>query len=153
MAERGLEAMLLGTKGHWWTGRGAMRWLGDFHLWGHDGMILVPLDGEPAAVVTSPAVAGMIARRGWIGDCAGDVFVVPATADFVKARGLDRATIGTYGWPAVVPAGIATGLSDALPGARLSSADRVFEEARMVKSRLEIEQNRELWDLAQRCME
>ena len=153
MAERGLDAMLLGTKGHWWTGRGAMRWLGDFHLWGHDGMILVPLDGEPAAVVTSPAVAGMIARHGWIGDCAGDVFVVPATVDFVKARGLERATIGTYGWPSIVPEGIATGLREALPAARFELADRVFEETRMVKSSLEVEQNRELWDLAQRCME
>jgi Xaa-Pro aminopeptidase len=153
MAERGLDAMLLGTKGHWWTGRGAMRWLGDFHLWGHDGMILVPLDGEPAAVVTSPAVAGMIARHGWIEDCAGDVFVVPATAGFVKARGLERARIGTYGWPSVVPAGFAAGLAEALPDARLEEADRVFEHARMVKSALEIEQYRELWELAQRCME
>src|SRR3954451_17913085 len=153
MAERGLDAMLLGSKGHWWTGRGAMRYLGDFHLWGHDGMILVPLDGEPAAVVTSPAVAGMIARHGWIGDCAGDVYVVPAVADYVRSRGLERAAIGTYGWPTIVPEGIATGLREALPDARLEYADDVFEHARMVKSAFEIEQNRELWHLAQRCIE
>jgi Xaa-Pro aminopeptidase len=153
MAERGLDAMLLGSKGHWWTGRGAMRYLGDFHLWGHDAMILLPIEGDPAAAVTSPAVASMIARHGWIDDCRGDVLVVPAIAAATRDRGLERAHIGTYGWPWIVADGIARRVEEELPNARLEPADDVFEATRMVKSELEIEQNRALWELAQRCME
>ena len=145
----GLDALLLGCKGHWWTGRGACATSCDFHLWGHDGMILLPLDGEPAAVVTSPAVAGMIARHGWIGDMRGDVFLVPPSLSAVRARGLERAAIGTSA-------------GDDRPGA--ASRSRARERCRVPtssrpttsstacawsKSALEIEQNRELWDLAQ----
>ena len=110
-------------------GRAAVRCAtsADFHLWGHDGMILVPLDGEPAAVVTSPAVAGMIARHGWIGDSARRRVRRARGRRFVRSRGLERAAIGTYGWPTIVPEGIAAGLRDALPDARLEPADDVFE--------------------------
>ena len=37
MAAAGLDALLVAGKGHWWTGRGYLRYLTNFHLWGHDG--------------------------------------------------------------------------------------------------------------------
>jgi len=57
MAEAGLQALLVAGKGHWWTGRGYFRYLADFHLWGHDGLILMPLEGGPMLTLTSAAVA------------------------------------------------------------------------------------------------
>ena len=50
-------------KGHWWTGRGYVRYLSDFHLWGHDALIVFPVEGEPALVVSSYAVANMVAVK------------------------------------------------------------------------------------------
>jgi hypothetical protein len=43
MEQQQLDALLVAGKGHWWTGRGYLRYLTDFHLWGHDGLLLLPL--------------------------------------------------------------------------------------------------------------
>ena len=153
MQASGLDVLVLGCKGHWWTGRGHMRYLADFHLWGHDGLILVPLDGEPAVVVNSPAVAHLIARRGWIEECYGDMLVLPKTLDLLRARGLSQASIGTVGTHWIIPAEIARGLYEAFPRARFEDADALLDGVRMAKSPLEIAQNRELWALAQSSVE
>ena len=55
MQAAGLDAMLVAGKGHWWTGRGYIRYLTDFHLWGHDGILLIPVHGEPALTLSSHA--------------------------------------------------------------------------------------------------
>jgi Xaa-Pro aminopeptidase len=153
MAEHGLDALILGCKGHWWTGRGTARYLSDFHLWGHDGLILFPADGEPYLVLNSPAVAGMVARHGWIADTGGDVYLAPAFLEAVTARGLERGRLGTVGARWIIPAGLRDELATGLPAAELVDADELFDGVRMVKSPLEIQQNRELWDLAKRAME
>jgi Xaa-Pro aminopeptidase len=153
MAARGLDALVIGAKGHWWTGRGYLRYLADFHLWGHDALIVLGLEGEPAVSVTSPAVAAMIARRGWVEDARGDMLVVPSALAALRERGLAAATIGVVGGEWIIPAGIADALAKELPGARLQPADDLLDGVRMVKSRLEIEQNRAVWALAQSAME
>ena len=86
LAQAGLDALLVAGKGHWWTGRGYLRYPTDFHLWGHDGLLLIPLHGEPSLALTSHAVAQRIAARGWIEDVAGDVYLVPRTARSVQER-------------------------------------------------------------------
>jgi hypothetical protein len=68
MAAAGLDALIVAGKGHWWTGRGYLRYLTDFHLWGHDALLLLPFNGEPALTITSPALAVKITNRGWIDD-------------------------------------------------------------------------------------
>lgn len=153
MALAGLDALLVAGKGHWWTGRGYMRYLTDFHLWGHDGLLLVPLAGEPALTLTSPAVAALIADRGWIADADGDVYLVPRVAAAIHDRKLARARIGVAGMRAIIGAGMLAELRDALPHAELIDADELIDRVRMVRSPLEIQQLRELWALSKRCME
>jgi Xaa-Pro aminopeptidase len=153
MRAEGLDALVVGCKGHWWTGRGYARYLSDFHLWGHDGLVLLPADGEPAMTVNSPAVARLIARRGWIGDVRGDVFVVPRMLEAIRERGLDRARLGTVGTPWIISADNRDELERGLPSASLEAADPIVDRVRMSKSAVEIEQNREVWDLAKRSME
>ncbi len=153
MRAAGLDALVVGGKGHWWTGRGYVRYLSDFHLWGHDAMILFPLEGEPALSVSSHAVAALVASRGWITDAAGDVFVLPRILRALRARGLERARLGTVGTPFIISADLHRELVEQLPEAEIVAADELLDRTRVAKSELEIRQNRELWELAKRAME
>ena len=153
MGHRHLDALIVAGKGHWWTGRGYVRYLTDFHLWGHDGLILLPLDGDPSIVLNSPAVAAKIARRGWIDDHHGDVYLSPTMTRLVQERGLHRGRIGIVGERAVIGAGVRDELTEALPDVRFERADELFDTVRSVKSPLELAQERELWGLVLRAME
>jgi Xaa-Pro aminopeptidase len=153
MAERELDALVVGGKGHWWTGRGYVRYVSDFHLWAHDALVVFPAAGEPATAVTSYAVARLIAEKGWIEDAGGDVSLLPRTLRSLRERGLERGRIGVVGTRWIVPADLHSELVEALPGAQLESADDLLDDVRMRKSELEIQQNREVWALAKAAME
>jgi Xaa-Pro aminopeptidase len=153
MAARGLDALLVGGKGHWWTGRGYIRYLTDFHLWAHDALLVVPASGEPALAVTSYAVAGLIARTGWVEDAGGDVFLAPRTIRSLERRGLAHGRIGVVGEPWIISADLHRALADGLPRAELVRADDLLDTLRMAKSELEVAQNREVWELAKAAME
>ncbi len=144
LATAGLDALLVAGKGHWWTGRGYLRYLCDFHLWGHDGLALLARDGDPVLALTSPAIAGMIAERGWITDARGDFALVPTIAAEAHARGLARARIGVVGFDWV--------LRRALPDADFVPADALFDEVRAIKSPVEIEQMRAVWPVVRAAM-
>jgi Xaa-Pro aminopeptidase len=153
MEADGLDALLVAGKGHWWTGRGYFRYLTDFHLWGHDGLLLVPHAGEPSLTLTSPAVAAKIAARGWVTDADGDVFLVPRMAAAIRDRRLATGRIGIAGMRSIIGAGVLNELREALPHAQLVDADDLIDRVRMIRSQLEIAQIYELWALAKSCME
>lgn len=148
-----MDALIVAGKGHWWTGRGYLRYLTDFHLWGHDGLLLVPLEAEPSLVLTSHAVAGRIGKRGWVEDTRGDVYLVPALAGAVRERKLEYGTIGIAGRRSVIGAGVEEELRAALPGVEFKDADELLDRVRMIRSELEIRQIRELWELSKAAME
>lgn len=152
MADQGLDALLIPGKGHWWTGRGYFRYLTDFHLWGHDVLILLPLAGEPLLTISSYALAERVARSGWITDCRGDVYVVPNMIKAVKEKGLARGRIGLCGFQWILPAGMHEMLKAGLPDATFVPTDALLNDIRMVKSPLEVQQIRELWDLSKAAM-
>lgn len=152
MARDRLDALLVAGKGHWWTGRGYFRYLTDFHLWGHDGLMLLPLAGEPVMTLSSPAVATRIAAHGWIADVRGDVYVIPGIIDAIRQRGLSRARIGVAGLRWILPAGAFAELETALPDVAFASADDLIDGVRMIKSPLEIRQIREHWSMAETAM-
>lgn len=153
MAAKGLDGLIVGGKGHWWTGRGYVRYLTDFHLWGHDALILLPADGEPAMTISSDALAGMIARRGWLEDTAGDVLLWPGLVARVRDRGLEAGRIGIVGAPSIIAADVLRDLRAGLGKADLVAADALLDDVRAAKSPLEIAQNREVWTLARACLE
>jgi Xaa-Pro aminopeptidase len=153
MATAGLDALLVAGKGHWWTGRGYMRYLTDFHLWGHDGLLLIPLNGEPALTLTSHAVAAKVAARGWVEDADGDVYLVPRTAAAIQARKLAGGRIGVAGMRAIIGAGVMAELREALPHVEFVDADELIDRVRMIRSAYEIAQIRELWTLSKACIE
>lgn len=153
MVDAGLDALVVAGKGHWWTGRGYLRYLTDFHLWGHDGLLVLPLEGQPGLTLTSPAVAAKIAARGWVTDTGGDVYLVGRTRELLVDRGLSAGRIGLVGERAIMGAGVRDELVASLPDARFERADELFDRVRAVKSPLELSQQRELWAHVLRAME
>lgn len=145
MERDGLDALVVAGKGHWWTGRGYFRYLTDFHLWGHDGLYVLPLDGDPAIVLNSYAVADKIAARGWVDDAFGDVYLAPRTAEVLRSRGLAAAKIGIVGERFVLGAGVRDQLVSLLPDATFSRADTTFDRIRAIKSPFELDQIRDHW--------
>ena len=153
MEQAGLNALLVAGKGHWWTGRGYLRYLTDFHLWGHDGLLLLPFEDEPVLTLTSYAVAERIGNRGWVTDTRGDVYLVPNMVEAIKEKGLKQAKIGIAGLRWILPAGAYLQLLEALPEATFVDSDELLNSVRMIRSPLEIQQTRELWDLSKAAME
>lgn len=147
-----LDALIIAGKGHWWTGRGALRYLTDFHLWGHDGLALLPLEGEPGLALTSPAVGRRVAQRGLVRDVRGDFALVDSIRDMIHERAVASGRIGVVGYDWVLPAGRLAALRSAVPDAQFVPADRLFEDVRAVKSDLEIAQARELWPVMRDAM-
>ncbi|MCW5849481.1 MAG: aminopeptidase P family protein [Anaerolineae bacterium] len=153
MEAQGFDALLIAGKGHWWTGRGYFRYLTDFHLWGHDALILFPLQNDPLLTITSYALAQRVRRTGWITDTRGDVYLIPNMVKAIQERGLGRARIGICGFQWVLPVGAFETLQQSLPGVEFVNADALLNDIRMVKSELEIQQIREHWTLSKACME
>jgi Xaa-Pro dipeptidase len=153
MEEMKLDALVVAGKGHWWTGRGYFRYLTDFHLWGHDGLILFPLAGDPALVLTSYAVAERVGRRGWITDTHGDVFLVPTLAQLVQDKQLSHGRVGIVGYHAILSAGTYAYLESSLPDVQWVDADELMDRVRMIRSPLEIQQIRALCELSKAAME
>ncbi len=154
MKEEGFDVLLIAGKGHGWTGRGYFRWMIDFHLWGHDGMILFPLEGEPMLTMTSAGVASMMAKTtGWITDCRGDWDITPKIVEELKHRGLDKGKIGVAGHGFILGAGAFKVLEDGLPDAELVNADLFMDRIRAIRSPLEIQQYKELWAMSKAAME
>jgi Xaa-Pro aminopeptidase len=153
MAVAGLDALVVAGKGHWWTGRGYLRYFTDFHMWGHDGLLCIPRDDEPFMVFSSYAVAERIAARGWVTDVRGDVFQAPRLAEMMRERGITAGRVGIAGRRFILSVGNYEILTAELPGVEFVDADELMDRVRMVKSPLEIQQIREHWTLTKAAME
>lgn len=154
MEREGLDALLVaGRESNCDIGRGYFRYFTDYHLWGHDGLILIPLEGEPTVTATGAGVAEKIGRLGWITDVHADPDLAPEIAVAMKERGLTKGKVGIAGWKFIMPVGAYKILTNSLPDIEFVNADHMMDRVRMVKSPLEIQQNRELWELAKAAME
>ncbi len=151
-AEARLDGLLFAGKGHYWTGRGAIRYLTDFHLWAHDALLLLPVESAPVMTVNSYGVAQRVAERGWLEDARGDYRLVRGIADAIREKGLTGARIGIVGHQWILPAGACDDLAAMLPHVTFVPSDHVFDAVRTVKSPLEIEQCRQLWPVMRASM-
>src|SRR5690606_35305621 len=115
MQQADLDALLVAGEGHRRAGRGYVRYLTEFYLGGHDGLLLLPLEDEPLLTLTSHAVAARIGARGWVTDTRGDVLLVPAMVQAFAEKGLQEARIGIAGLRWILPAGAYKALKEGLP--------------------------------------
>jgi Xaa-Pro aminopeptidase len=151
-SQANMDALLIAGKGHYWTGRGSVRYLTDFHLWAHDSLLLLPVEAEPTMTVNSYGIAQRIAERGWLEDVRGDYRLVRGIADAVREKALMSARIGLVGVQWIMPAGVRDELEAMLPQVTFLPGDEVFNAVRTIKSPLEIAQSRELWTVMRAAM-
>jgi len=153
MEQAKLDALVIAAKGHWWSGRGYFRYLTNFGLWAHDGIILFPLEGEPMFTLSSGALAEMVSKMGWITDGRGDIDVSPKIVEAIKEKGLAQGRIGIAGRHMIMPVGVHEILTGSLPDVKFVDADLLMDRVRAIKSPLEIQQQLELWVSAKQAME
>jgi Xaa-Pro aminopeptidase len=125
-------------------------------MWGHDALLLLPLDGESVMTATSHGVASMVEDIGWVKDARGECNLCdysPQIIDAINERGLKNSKLGIAGMDWILPAGVYHRLQKSLPNVEFVNSDELLDRVRMVKSPLEIEQMRELWDLSRKALE
>lgn len=140
MLASGYQALLV-TGNAEATQRGYIRYLSDWRLWGGNGYLVFPLEGDPVLILGSCSQAHWARCVGWIQDvrCA----LVNKVAEVVRvleARRLARSSIGIVGLGRIMSFGDAEALMSSLPGATVQDATCLMDEIMAVKSQEEIAQ-------------
>ena len=152
MQKDDIYALIIGGKGHWWTGRGYFRYLTDFHLWGHDGLIYFPIDEEPSLVLSSNAVANKISKRGWVNNCSGGLELGKELIKKIDTKKIKNKKIGIVGGDNIIPHGVLNDLYEKLDNKNIVNATDLFDKVKMAKTEWEIIQIKNLWKLGQDTM-
>jgi Xaa-Pro aminopeptidase len=147
MAKNNLYALIIGGKGHWWTGRGYFRYLTDFHLWGHDGLIYFPIEGEPYLVLSSDAVAKKIRLRGWVSNCEGSLDIGEKILKYIDKKKIRDKKIGIVGEENIISYRDLHTIKENL-NIETVSATEIFDKVKMVKTEWEVSEIYKLWELA-----
>lgn len=162
MLTAGLDALVfLGNDIYWGMGMANMRYMlqVDTHL-GAEG--LFPISGDPVAWTGVPHMnrpTNMYhSLNGWMSDfrTRGGM---PALADEVRARGLERSKLGLVGFSSTIqitPTLLhqdVLNLQKLLPDASFVDASWMLEEMRMVKSEEEIEMLRKAGSVARKVID
>ena len=147
MAKNNLYALIIGGKGHWWTGRGYFRYLTDFHLWGHDGLIYFPIEGEPYLVLSSDAVAKKIRLRGWVSNCEGSLDIGEKILKYIDKKKIRGKKIGIVGEENIISYRDLHTIKENL-NIETVSATEIFDKVKMVKTEWEVSEIYKLWELA-----
>jgi Xaa-Pro aminopeptidase len=137
MEKAGHEVLLVaGREGA--VGRGYVRYLSDWHLWGGTGYVVVPLRGEPSLILGSNSQARWARRIDWIQDVrVGMHGPVPETIGVLRRLGV-RGRLGVVGMGRLMSRNDIEAFQDGLPAVQFVDADDVFERVRQIKSAEEI---------------
>ncbi len=151
MAEAPMDALIVAGHGSGFN-RGNIRYLADVHMWEGDGLILIPLDGDPMHVQVTYASSDLPDKL-WIEDFRREPDPHDAIIDAIREKGLSNGTIGIAGYKKIITVGALERLTTAFPDAKFKDADMLLDKIRAVKSELEILQLKELWFMSQRAIE
>jgi Xaa-Pro aminopeptidase len=137
MAKAGHSVVLLaGLEGA--IGRGYVRYLSDWHIWGGTGYVVFPLEGEPSLVLGSNSQAMWARRIGWMTDVrVGMKGPVEETLAVLKRHNL-KGRLAVAGLGNRMRFNDIRALQSGLPGVELVDGDELFERVRRVKSDEEI---------------
>lgn len=151
MARERLDALIVsGNGGHF--NRGHIRYFSDCHSWAGDAMILIPLSGEPTMAWVTYAGIGA-PMYPWITDLRRTPFPPKQIIAAMNEKGLTRGRVGIAGMARLVSAQAYEMLCANLPDVQFVNADIVAAQVRAVKSPLEIQQYREVWQLSAQAMQ
>jgi Xaa-Pro dipeptidase len=137
MAKTGHDVLLIaGREGT--IGRGYVRYLSDWHLWGGTGYIVFPHHGEPSLILGSNSQARWARRIDWIQDVrVGMHGPVPETIGVLRRLGATK-RVGVVGMGHRMSYNDIKAFQDGLAGVSLVDADDVMEGVRAIKSAEEV---------------
>lgn len=151
MRKQGLDGLIVaGVAGHFT--RGYVRYFADTHLWAGHSLILIPLEGEPTHVHVTYAGADWPENL-WIADVRRAPHPEKELVTVVAERGLQEGRIGIAGFKKVITLGAFRPLERGLPEVTFVDADEMTDRVRAVKTPLELDQYRELWNLSKAAMQ
>ena len=151
MAHFPMDALIVAGHGSGFN-RGNLRYLADVHMWEGDGLILIPLSGEPMHVQVTYASSALPDNL-WVKDFRREPDPQDAIIDAMREKGLTNGTIGIAGYKKIITVGALEKLTTAFPNAKFKDADMLLDKIRAVKSELEILQLKELWLMSQHAIE
>ena len=151
MCKYGMIALLIaGHASH--NNRGYIRYVADTHLWSGDSLILLPLENPPVQVQVTYASASRPDQI-WISDYREAPSPHTEIIAALKEKGLTKGKVGVAGMDHVLTIEAYESLKVSLPNIKFINADLMMNKIRSIKSALEIDQNRELWDVSMLAME
>jgi Xaa-Pro dipeptidase len=133
MAEQGLDVIVAFAPG--WR-RENVRYLTDAAVTGSVALVVLPMDGEPAAFSTRRTDLAAITAKGWVSDVAHLDF--PGVTAFTERLAELRPSRVGIAHRELLPVAIDAALRKALPGTEFVSATSLLDNARLVKSDWEL---------------
>ena len=151
MQQKGLAAVIVAGHGSGFN-RGYIRYFADVHIWEGDSLILIPLDGEPMHVQVTYASASMPDEL-WIPDYRRAPDPQKEIVNAMNEKGLTRGKVGIAGLKKRATVGAYETLKSTFPNVEFINADMMVDRIKALKSELELEQLRSLWQMSQRAMD
>jgi Xaa-Pro dipeptidase len=151
MAREGMDALILAGNGSHFH-RGYLRYFTDTHMWAGDALLLIPLEGEPTLCWVTYAGPGQ-PGEGWVSDLRRAIYPEKRMVEAMNEKGLTKGKVGIAGFRKIITAGAYQTLMSGFPDVEFVNADVMTDHVRVIKSPLEIQQMREVWQLAQSAMD
>lgn len=120
------------------TQRGYIRYTSDWRLWGGNGFLILPLEGDPVLVLGSGSQAYWAKAVGWVKDVRSVLDKMEEVVAALKAMGLAERAIGVVGLNRLMAYRDVQTLLTALPMARIEDATVLVDQVMAIKSREEI---------------
>ena len=136
MKQAGYEVMLVaGREGA--IGRGFLRYITDWHLWGGTGYVIFPVENDPTLILGSNSQKKWARDMGLIKDIQAEAPPIKAVINNLKKMHLpDRLPVA--GMREFMPIADLQALAEAFPSVELVDATNILENTRSVKSSEEI---------------
>lgn len=141
MREAGLEALVIWSRGDEFL-RGRVQYVSDIFQWAGWGIVVLPLDGEPAFVGDPLWSTARAEAVEWLGDIRQSGEPGPEVAKILADRDA-VSSVGLVGLADAAPAAHVRSLEQAAPGTSFVDAGALFDDVRAIKSDEEIENLRE----------
>jgi Xaa-Pro aminopeptidase len=119
--------------------RGRVQYVSDIFQWAGWGVVVLPLEGEPAFIADPLWGLGRAQLVEWISDLRVSQDLGGEVADILADRGLAQARVGVAGLADVTPAAHIEQMRLASPRATFEDATDLFDDVRAVKSQEELD--------------
>jgi Xaa-Pro aminopeptidase len=125
--------------------RGYIRYVSDWRLWGGNGYVVLPLEGQPVLILGSGSQAHWAKDVGWVTDVRAAIDMMGEVIGVLKQMGLSSGRLGVVGLNQILTYENVLRLTAELSEAQLEDASLLADQVMVVKSQEEIDQAAETY--------